>query len=126
GLADVFGVSATGAASGTAQPDSFDIEDWQRHDYLRFNDAIADESSSLRSGLTGTSILALGGRVEGVVATDAEIAASHVEPFPFYPPELAWLRTEPTTTPILTVRDHPSGARVAYLAADLDRSASRD
>ncbi|RCK70177.1 Tat pathway signal protein [Desertihabitans brevis] len=126
GLADVLGVSATGSSRGTVQPYAFDIEDWQRHDYLRFDDAVADESSPLRSGLEGTTILALGGRLEGVRAVDADVAATYVEPFPFYPPELAWLRTEPTSTPVLTVRAHPAGGRIAYLAADLDRAASRD
>jgi hypothetical protein len=133
GLADVLGVSSTGSARGSAAPLNFKIDDYSRHDYLRFDrdGALAhgigaDDVAELLAGFEDTGILPLGGRLEGVIARGAAVLATHVEPFPAYPPELAWLRSEPTTTPVLLARTAGSGARVVYSAADVDRTAGRD
>ncbi|MBM7783710.1 alpha-amylase family protein [Tenggerimyces flavus] len=119
GLDDVLGVSLAGEATGSAAPLVFRIDDYSRHDYLRFQPGTT-------LGFDDTAILPLGGRLERVAVRDAEIVATYVEPFPAYPPELAWLRPEPTSIPVLTTRTASSGARIAYSAADLDRTAGRD
>lgn len=120
GIADVLGVSLAGEASGSAAPLAFRIDDYSRHDYLRFQPGAT-------FGPEGTAILPLGGRLERVAVRDAEVVATYVEPFPAYPPELAWLRPEPTSIPVLTTRTASSGgARIAYSAADIDRTAGRD
>ena len=133
GLADVLGVTATGSATGSAAPLDFRIDDYGRHDYLRFDrdcsvthGVSADDVAELLAGFEDTGILPLGGRLEGVASRGAAVLATHVEPFPAYPPELAWLRSEPTTVPVLLARTADSGARVVYAAADLDRTAGRD
>lgn len=119
GLATLLGVSLAGEATGSSAPLAFRIDDYSRHDYLRFQPGVS-------LGFDDTDILPLGGRLERVAVTDAEVLATYVEPFPAYPPELAWLRPEPTTIPVLTTRTASSGARIVYSAADLDRTAGRD
>ena len=121
GLADVLGISLAGPATGSTAPLAFRIDDFSRHDYLRFH-----VDSAIREGFEGAGILPLGGRLERVAVRDAEVVATYVEPFPAYPPELAWLRPEPTSVPVLTTRTASSGARIAYSAADIDRTAGRD
>lgn len=123
-LGDVLGVRLAGPATGDAQPLRFRLDEYDRHDYLRF-----DRSGQGREVFTGfedTSIIALGGRVETVDVVDAQVVGTYVEPFPTYPPETAWLPPEPTTRPVVTVREAASGARIAYCAADVDRMAARD
>jgi hypothetical protein len=45
--------------------------------------------------------------------------------FPIYPPETAWMREPKTDIPGLILNTSPSGARVAYLPADIDRQFAR-
>jgi hypothetical protein len=79
------------------------------------------------AGFDDTDILAFGGRLEGLAATnDAEVLLTYVPPFPIYPPETAWIRTPRTDIPGLIVRTTPAGNRIAFLPADLDRRFGRD
>jgi hypothetical protein len=54
-------------------------------------------------------------------AAGATVPMTFVPPFPVYPPETAWMRQPSSRLPGLVLRELPSGARTAYLAADLDR-----
>ena len=47
-----------------------------------------------------------------------------VPPFPIYPPETAWMRQPSSSVPALILNES-AGGRVAYLAADLDRTFAR-
>jgi hypothetical protein len=149
-LADVFGVHASGDWSGSDQPLGASIEQWSRHDYLRLDrepagpdaagpdavgsdaagpDAVgivADDIAQIFAGLERTGIVSFGGRLERVRAEGGAVLATYVDPFPFYPPEFAWLPSLPTDVPGLVVRVAESGARIAYLPADLDRIAGRE
>jgi hypothetical protein len=79
------------------------------------------------AGFDDTDIVAFGGRLEGLAATDdAAVLLTYVPPFPVYPPETAWMRTPRTDIPGLIVRTTPAGNRIAFLAADLDRRFGRD
>ncbi|HEY0248793.1 MAG TPA: beta-galactosidase [Gryllotalpicola sp.] len=131
-LAELFGVHATGSSTGSDQPLGGDIEVWTRHDYVRFDreprlaGITESDVAAIFAGLERTDIVSFGGRLQGIRVEDAAVLGTYVEPFPFYPPEFAWLPSEPTTTPVITARTTSSGARVAYLAADFDRSAGRE
>ncbi len=131
-LADLLGVRSLGEATGSDQPLGSDIEVWDRHDYVRFDRTArtagitADDVAAIFATLEKTDIVSFGGRLERVEATDAAVLGTYVEPFPFYPPEFAWLPSTPTTIPAITARRLPNGAAVVYFAADFDRSAGRE
>ena len=140
-LADLFGAHA---ASGTQTSAPVAGQSWEvhtAHTYLRLvpelnqepqgSRAILDVRSPLSRhpalrGFDLTDILPFGGKLETVTADPAaQVLATFVPPFPIYPPEFAWMRTPRTNAPGLIVRQPPSGGRVAYLAADLDRCHGR-
>jgi hypothetical protein len=131
-LGDLLGVRFAGESTGSDQPLGANIEVWDRHDYVRFS---RDSEAAGISGadvakifhtLEQTDIVNFGGLLQRVDVKDAAVLATYVEPFPFYPPEFAWLPSTPTSIPAITARRLPSGATVAYFAADLDRSAGRE
>ena len=134
-LADVLGVHATGDWSGSDQPLPPGHENWERHNYLRLDRSPANLSDSglsasdveqVFAGLEQTGLISFGGRLERVRAVEGAVLLTHVESFPFYPPEFAWLPSTPTDVPGLVARTTESGARVAYLPGDLDRIAGRE
>lgn len=134
-LADVLGVHATGTWTGDYGPLVHQVEVWDRHNYLRFDrapEALSDSGlddgdvAQIFGGLEKTGIISFGGRLERVSVSAGATLMTYVEPFPSYPPEFAWLPSTPTDVPGLVARVAESGARVAYLAGDLDRSAGRE
>lgn len=134
-LADVFGVHSTGVWTGSDQNLGASIEVWDRHNYLRFDreaaglgaaGLVGDDVAQIFAGLEKTGIISFGGRLERVTADKGAALLTYVEPFPFYPPEFAFLPSAPTDIPGLVVRTTESGARIAYLAGDLDRIAGRE
>ena len=54
------------------------------------------------------------------------VPLTFVPEFPIYPPETAWMRESDSSIPALVLSETAAGARVAYLAADLDRRYMRD
>jgi hypothetical protein len=121
-LADLLGVHPTGEQRGDdeAVPASRapSWETYDGHTYLRIEDR------EIVDGLGDTDLLPFGGRLE-VVRTDpdARAALTWVPPFPIYPPEKSWMTEPRTDVPAVVLRNGPG--RVAYLAADLDRSYAR-
>jgi hypothetical protein len=86
----------------------------------------ADRPPVLR-GFEETDLLAFGGVLEPLrLAAGAQVLATFVPPFPIYPPETAWMREPRTEVPGLILNTLASGARVAFLPADLDRRFARD
>lgn len=122
-IADVLGVHATGSSEGSREPLAGNIEVWDRHNYLRINRGAQDE---IFDGLEKTNLVSFGGRLEHVRVDRGTVLMTYVQPFPNYPPEFAWLPSEPTDIPALVVRSEPNGAKIAYLAGDLDRIAGRE
>jgi hypothetical protein len=107
-LAGLFGAHANGARRPNAQ---------SAHTYLR----IASRHAVLK-GFEETDILPFGGALESM-RTDPGVTVplTLIPPFPIYPPETAWMRTEKTDIPGLILN-----GRVAYVPADLDRRYMRD
>lgn len=139
GLADVLRVHATVNHHGSSRARG-QTGEWERHSYLRLSPELYAETPGTRSGqdqpatrhpaldgFEGTDLLPFGGRLEVVTAEpDATALATFVPPFPIYPPETAWMAQPRTSVPALVVSEHDGGARVAYLAADIDRCFGRD
>jgi len=134
-LADVLGIHALGSWAGSYGALGHDIEVWDRHNYLRFDRTPeglgragldSDDVDQIFAGLEKTSIISFGGRLQRITADKGAVLMTYVEPFPFYPPEFAWLPSTPTGVPGLVARTTNGGARIAYLAGDLDRSAGRE
>lgn len=140
GLADVLGVHASGEHHGGIAVHGKDHDEWGRHSYLRLAPELHANASSTASrpdpaatrhpalaGFGDTDLLPFGGRLEVVRAEPHLTAlATFVPPFPIYPPETSWMAQPRTSVPALLAAERPSGARVAYLAADLDRCFGRD
>jgi hypothetical protein len=88
---------------------------------------VTDERHVVLGGFDETDILPFGGVLEPLaVAPGAQTLATFVPEFPVYPPETAWMREPKTDIPAVVVRTTGEGARVTYLAADLDRRFARD
>jgi hypothetical protein len=89
------------------------------HSYLRIGEGARHP---VLRGFEETAILPYGGALRRL-RLDAGAAAplTYIPPFPVYPPETAWMRTEKTDIPGLVLK-----GQVAYLAADIDRRFFRD
>ncbi len=88
--------------------------------------AVSGERHVVLAGFEETDIIPFGGALERM-RTDpgVTIPLTYVPPFPMYPPETSWMR-EPKTDIAGLVLNTTGKARVAYLAADLDRRYGRD
>jgi hypothetical protein len=141
-LSHIFGVhKGEGSRGGTDAPD-LNIETSQRHTYLRLSPenragvdgprdttapSAAAERHAILAGLDDTDTIPFGGYLPVVrVDSGAEILATYVPDFPIYPPETSWMRQPRTDLPAIVARTTPSGARLVWLAADLDRCFARD
>lgn len=135
-----FGVSFTGNTHGsTGEAESWEGGD---HSYLRLRPEVGKEVYGPKSGkepvVTGerhpvlegfeeTDILPFGGLLFEVhAAAGTETLLTLVPDFPAYPPEFSWMRTPRTDIAGLVVRELESGARRAWLAADVDRRFEHD
>ncbi len=84
--------------------------------------APAGERHPVLRGFEETDILPFGGTLAALrVDTGTDVPLTFVPEYPVYPPETAWMREPDTRIPALALSRAPGGARVAFLAADLDR-----
>jgi Hypothetical glycosyl hydrolase 6 len=135
-LADLFGVHAPGPDFGRKSGARTSL-----HTYLRLSPELrarvpgpkagdeppaSSERHRVLHGFEETDIIPFGGSLEQM-RTDpgVTIPLTFVPPFPIYPPETAWMRTPKTDIAALALNTK-GRARVAYLAADLDRRYGRD
>lgn len=126
-LGDVFGIRATHRYRGAATPADPNIEVWSRHSYLRLETDSQRWRGSLLSGFENTDLIPFGGLLHEVVTRgEVGVPLNFVPEFPIYPPETSWMRPQAEALPALVSRTHASGGRTVYLAADIDRCASRD
>lgn len=125
-LADLFGVHVPPEHPWRqAQTRALWAKEWQQT-YLRLPPAPRTRPEVL-AGFDRTDLLALGGRLAPLeVDPGAQVPLTYVPPMPVSPVESAWLREPATEIPALVLRTTGSGARIAYLAADLDRQFARD
>ncbi|MEI9971204.1 MAG: hypothetical protein WDO73_03615 [Ignavibacteriota bacterium] len=78
-------------------------------------------------GFEETDIIPFGGTLLPLsVDQGATVPLTFVPEFPAFPPETAWMRVADSGIPGLVVSQASTGARVAYLAADLDRRYQRE
>jgi hypothetical protein len=85
------------------------------------------ERHPVLKGFDETDILPFGGALQPLRVDEGSVVPlTFVPEFPVYPPETAWMRQADSGIPGLVVSETASGARVAYLAADLDRRYMRD
>ncbi len=74
----------------------------------------------------GTELIPFGGSVRAAKSSGPlKPQGVYVPPFPIYPPEFSWIR-DGGTLPAVYAGSLESGARVVYLAADLDRCYGRN
>ncbi len=78
-------------------------------------------------GFEETDLIPFGGALQALkVDEGAGVPLTFVPEFPVYPPETAWMREPDSSIPGLVLSETAAGARIAYLAADLDRRYMRD
>ena len=141
-LCDLFGVRRGEGQHGGQDLANSDIETSARHTYIRLSpesraavygpaDTTAPEPLGTRhpilQGLDETDTIPFGGYLP-VVNVDEHVAvlATFIPDFPIYPPETSWMRQPHSDLPMITLRDHASGGKLIWLAADLDRCFARD
>lgn len=116
----LFGIQRQGIEGMDTEGQKQNWENSKQHTYLMLPEP-ADQRHPILQGFEATSILAFGSRPQPVTATESQPIAGYIPNFPIYPPEFSWIRQEEPDTPTLLVRETPSGARLVYLAADIDR-----
>jgi hypothetical protein len=141
GLAELIGVRITSGAYGGHSLADFNIERHERHTYLRImpelrarvdgpTDVSAPAPEGARhpvlAGLDDTDLIAFGGYLPIAEPCGANVLATFVPDFPIYPPETSWMREPRTEIPAIITKELPSGARLVWLLADLDRCYARD
>jgi hypothetical protein len=141
-LGALFGVHRkSGTHGGIGAPDP-NIETHARHSYLRLSPEIRagvygphdanaplakGERHPILAGLESTDTIPFGGYLPVVeVDDDVQVLASFVPDFPIYPPETSWMRTPSTDLSAITVRQAPSGGKLIWFVADLDRCFARE
>jgi hypothetical protein len=132
GLADLFGAHLpqkrspadnAGPRRGASDP---------QHTYLRLDPGIrpggrGGQRHPVLRGFEGTDILPFGGILEDLhIEAPTQVLLTFVPSFPVFPPESVWMREPRTAMPGLLLNERPSGGRVAFLPADLDRCYARD
>lgn len=141
-LADLFGVHRGEGARGDIGAIDNNIETHARHTYLRLapelrggvygsRDATAPapegERHPILAGLEEADTIPFGGFLP-IVSVDAgtEVLATFIPDFPIYPPETSWMRKPRTDLAAVTACTAPSGGKLVWFVADLDRCFARD
>ncbi len=136
-LADLFGVHATDEHQGslTVQPSNW--ESYDGHSYLRLEpevraevDGPHTEDEPFVTEERHPVLQGFGGRLEVVEVVADAVADSAtplywIPPFPIFPPEFSWMRSQSSEHPALVLRTSATGGRIAYLPADIDRCYAR-
>ncbi|MDB5585749.1 MAG: Tat pathway signal protein [Devosia sp.] len=141
-LADLFGVHRQAGSHGAFDGISGNLETHARHTYLRLapelrsgvygpKDDTAPAQSAQRhpilKGLESADTIPFGGYLPVVsIDDDVEVLATFIPDFPIFPPETSWMRTPRTDLPAITVKQAPSGGKLVWFVADLDRCFARD
>ncbi len=85
------------------------------------------ERHPVLAGFDETDIIPFGGTLQPMKVDDGATAPlTFVPEFPVFPPETSWMRTPDSGIPGLVVSQSVAGARIAFLAADLDRRYQRE
>lgn len=141
-LGPLFGVHRRDGSRGGEDLPSPNLETHARHSYLRLapenragvygsRDATAPAASGKRhailAGFDDADTLPFGGYLP-IVSVDngVEVLATYIPDFPIYPPETSWMREPSTDLPAITVKTAPSGGKLVWFVADLDRCFARD
>jgi hypothetical protein len=83
---------------------------------------ITGKRHSVLKGFEETDILSFGGLLKPLkVDSGVEVIMTFIPEFPIYPPETAWMRESKTDIPGVILNTLPSGARIAFIPADIDR-----
>jgi hypothetical protein len=134
-LADLLGAYQT--SSTDAVPPTVMNDDETHHTYLRISPewrarmhgphrpgepTATGQRHAVLKGFEETDILPYGGGLKPLrTAVHAEVPLTFIPAFPIYPPETAWMRVPKTDIPALVLHTETSGARIAFLPADIDR-----
>ena len=136
-LADLLHVHTAGKPARRATPHRASLHTYLRlHPELRARvdgpkngkePRIAGERHPTLKGFEETDLIPFGGVLPTLKMDQGAIAPlTFVPEFPVYPPETAWMRTDDSGVPGLVLNETGTGARIAYLAADLDRRYMRE
>jgi hypothetical protein len=141
-LGGLFGVHRGQGSRGGEDAPNPNLETHARHSYLRLlpelragvygshdatAPAVAGERHPILSGLESTDTLPFGGYLPVVTVDEGvTVLATFIPDFPIYPPETSWMREPYSDLAAITVREAPSGGKLVWFVADLDRCFARD
>ncbi len=141
-LGKLFGVHRKDGEVGGKDAISTNLETHARHSYIRLSPenrdsvygskdptapAAGGDRHAIFGGLEDTDSLPFGGCLPYVSVDDGvEVLATYIPDFPIYPPETSWMREPRSDIPAITVRTSPSGGKLVWFAADIDRCLARD
>jgi hypothetical protein len=106
GLAKLFGMHKTGDVQGP-KGNAYYARVLRNHEVLR--------------GFENTTILPGAEFRVPIQAENAEPVLAVLPPYPAFPPEMVYPKTEPTNEPAIVLREH-GASRLAYIPGDVDRS----
>jgi hypothetical protein len=141
-LGDLFGTHRPDGRSAATESTRLQLANGTAHSYLRLTPelraqvdgphvrgepSITGRRHAVLRGFEETDILAFGGILDSLkVDPGTQVLATFVPPFPIYPPEDSWMRQPNTDIPGLILNTLPTGSRIVFLPADLDRRFARD
>ena len=112
------GVEPTDEYKGTSVPKGETWDEYDGHNYL----LLPKERHEILTAFKDTDIIPFGGRLR---VAKGNAIAGYVPSFPIYPPEFAYIREREPETGTIFANSLENGARVVYLAADIDRCYGR-
>lgn len=118
----LLGLKLTDKNLGVFSEVNKDWEHYSTHTYFRLPSLRHD----ILDGFENTDIIPFGGGLRIVESTGSlEPLISYIPAFPIYPPEFCWIREDLDEIKTIFAGKLESGARVVYLAADIDRCFGR-
>lgn len=117
------GLRLTGMTAGASGKPAYGWEHYETHNYL----ALPAERHPVLKGFEDTDIIGFGGSLP-IVQSEGPLrpVSGYIPPFPIYPPEFSWVREVREDMGTVFAGQLPSGSRVVYFAADMDRCFGRD
>lgn len=121
-LWDCLGLSYMGGREGVSGNSEDNWMNHITHNYLK----LPEERHPVLKGFEDTELLPFGGEVLRIKSKgNLKSVASYIPAFPIYPPEFSWIREEAPEVGTVLAGTLENGARIIYMAADIDRCYSK-
>jgi len=121
-LRELLGLSVTSEFLGIQGKASNAWDLLEAHTYF----CLPEDRHPLLNGFEDTRIIPFGGCLQILQSTEPlKPIVGYIPAFPVYPPEFSWIRKEEPERGVLFAGTMPTGGKVVFFAADVDRCCGR-